>query len=308
MSNLTVRPARRSEAKPLIAFYDKSGGGKTLSALFLARGFVGRNGKIVMIESEAGRGEAHMDTVIGDSYVGGFDVISLREDFSPKTYSEAITLAERADAQALIVDSFSHEWEGVGGVLHMAEMKRQEGTKGQQVWTQAKIDHQRHVIGRLLQTPIPLVILCMRAKIPMEEYLDDKGKKQLRRSDMLVPKQDHDILFECFVHGHFDAEHKFHGTKYTKPELANVLRSGEVITNATGEALARWARNEPTATLGAIIARIAHALDLNELSAVGLAARGLPEGDKAAAGAAYKQRMQELTTAKAPPTEEPKGE
>lgn len=315
MSALTIRPARRSEAKPLIGFYDKSGHGKTLSALFLARGFVGRAGKIVMIESESGRGEAHMDTVIGDSCVGGFDVIPLRDDFSPKTYAEAITIAEKADAQALLIDSASHEWEGIGGVLHMAEMKRQDGAKSMQVWTQAKIDHQRHFIGRLLQTPIPLVVLCMRAKVPMEEYLDEKGKKQMRRSDMLVPKQDGDILFEMFVHGHFDDEHKFRGTKYTKPDLANVLRTGEVITNATGEALARWsqAKQEPVhvhvpVTLIEILERISGVTDKAALGIIGLAARGLPDDDKATAGAAYRAKMEELIGAKAPPKDEPGAE
>lgn len=297
MSGLTIRPARRGEAKPLIGFYDKSGNGKTLSALFLARGFVGRAGKIVMAESESGRGEAHMDTVIGASYVGGFDVVSLRDDFSPKAYADAIGLAEQANAQALIIDSASHEWEGIGGVLHMAEMKRQDGAKSMQVWTQAKIDHQRYFIGRLLQTPIPLVILCMRAKVPMEEYTDEKGKKQMRRSDMLVPKQDHDILFEMFVHGHFDPEHRFHGTKYTKPELADVLRSGEPITNATGEALARWAAGgaaSTTATLSDVVAAFKAATSIKDLQAAGGLAKGLPDADKGAAQVAYKERLEEL--------------
>ncbi len=316
--SLSIRPARRSEAKPLIGLYDLSGNGKTLSALLLARGFVGQAGKVVMIESESGRGEAHMDTVIECaqhkgafsrtcplcSYVGGFDVVPLRDDFSPKTYGNAISLAEEQGAQALIVDSSSHEWEGVGGVLHMAEMKRQDKAQGMQVWTQAKIDHQRHFIGRLLQTPIPLVILCMRAKVPMEEYTDEKGKKQMRRSDMLVPKQSSDILFEMFVHGHFDEKHNFHGTKYTKPELAAVLPSGKAFTNATGAALARWAAGGdakpvtstevPVASLAAIVAAIKVAETIEQLQQVGMRAKGLPEGDKAAAQFAYKERLERM--------------
>lgn len=292
MSGLVIREAKRSEAKPLIGFYDKSGNGKTLSALFLARGFVGRAGKIVMIESESGRGEAHTDTAIGTSYVGGFEVVSLREDFSPKVYADAITLAETANAQALIIDSASHEWEGVGGVLHMAEMKRQDGAKSMQVWTQAKIDHQRHFIGRLLQTPIPLVILCMRAKVPMEEYTDDKGKKQMRRSDLLVPKQDHDILFEMFVHGHFDPEHRFHGTKYTKPELAEVLRSNEPITNATGEALARWAsgtKPKPASKeLATVLELVKRATTADELTAAVAGASQLDDEEKKIVRDAYR--------------------
>lgn len=302
MSNLTVRPARRSEAKPLIGFYDKSGTGKTLSALFLARGFVGPNGKMGMIESEAGRGEAHTDTVIGNSHVGGFEVVSLRDDFSPQTYNDAITLAEKDGWKALIIDSASHEWEGIGGVLHMAEMKRQANATGMQVWTQAKIDHQRHFIGRLLQTSIPLVILCMRAKYPMEETKNEKGKKEMKRSTELVPKQDADILYEMFVHGHFDEEHCFHGTKYTKPELADVLKSGEPITNATGEALARWARGEspaaPTehsASLRLGLELIARAASIDELKKTGPAMESLTAEEKTIAKDAYKRKHAEIS-------------
>ena len=69
--------------------------------------------RVVMIETEAGRGEAYAD----DAEVGGYNVISLRESFSPKDYGEAITEAESSGAEVLIIDSASHEWEGVGGVL-----------------------------------------------------------------------------------------------------------------------------------------------------------------------------------------------
>lgn len=233
---LTVRQARRSEAKPLIGLYAESGAGKTLSALYLARGFVGPTGKIGMIETESGRGEAHVDSI-----EGGFEVISLRDDFSPRTFGEAFTLAEKSGWDALIVDSASHEWEGIGGVLHMAAENQAAGKKGPLVWQAPKIDHQRHFTGRLLQTPIKLVIVCMRAKYPMHE--DQKnGKKEWVRSTVLEPKQSEDILFEMFVHGWIGREdHAFHGTKYTRPELANIIRSGEPISVATGEALAKWA-------------------------------------------------------------------
>ena len=71
--SFSFRPAERSQAKPLIGLYAESGCGKTYSALLLARGFVGSAGKIGMIETEAGRGEAYADIV-----PGGYDVASLR--------------------------------------------------------------------------------------------------------------------------------------------------------------------------------------------------------------------------------------
>lgn len=294
--NLSIRKALRSEAKPLIGLYAESGAGKTFSALQLARGFVGPSGRIGMIETESGRGEAHVDSV-----PGGFDVISMRDDFAPRRCGDAITLAEASNLDALIVDSASHEWEGIGGVLHMAAANMDAGKKGLQVWQQPKIDHQRHFVGRLLQTPIKLVIVCMRAKYPMAE-ITKNGKKELQRSEVMEPKQSEDILFEMFVHGWIGRDdHAFHGTKYTRPELANVIKSGEPISIATGEALARWAAGgkavEPPRddrALGEFVGKVKAASSLEALNAIKGDASALPEADKAAARIAFKERFNAL--------------
>lgn len=230
----SFRPAKRSEAKPLIGLYAESGAGKTLSALLLARGFVGPTGKVGMIETESGRGEAYAD----DPRVpGGYAVLSLREDFSPGAFGEALAAAEKADLDALIIDSASHEWEAVGGVLHMAAKNEAAGKKGPLVWQQPKMDHSRHFILPLLGTPIPLVIVCMRARYPMQQ----KGK-EWARAETLVPYQSDTILFELFAHGWIDREHRFHGTKWTRDELRTVLRDNEPITLETGQRLAAWAK------------------------------------------------------------------
>lgn len=316
MSGMLVRAARRSSAKPVIGLYDKSGRGKTLSALFLARGFVGKQGRIGMIESESGRGEAHVDTRVGESYVGGFEVIPIwdhegEDKFSPRRYGEAIAEAERQKWDALIVDSASHEWEGEGGVLHMAALNQEAGKKGQDVWRVPKIDHQRHFMLKLMQTPIPLVIVCMRAKYPMvEEYNAEKKKKEWKRSTELEPIQSEDVLFEMFVHGHFDEQHGFHGTKYTKPELAEVLRSGQPFTNATGAALARWAAGDtapPPVETSVVLASFRAAQTIKELQVAGQVARGIPDGDKAAVMVAYKEQLERIKAATAP-AEQPKTE
>lgn len=258
--NFTLRPASKSQAKPLIGFYSESFGGKTHSALLLAKGFCGDMTKVGMIETESGRGEALAD----DPVVGGYQVISLRGDFSPANYGKAIAAMEAAGVRALIIDSASHEWEGVGGVLSMAAENQAAGKKGPIVWQQPKIQHQREFMLRLMQTPIELVIVCMRAKYPMYEVTakhverwEAAGRPGGRppkvgdwaRSWELEPKQSEDILFEMFVHGWFDKEeHRFHGTKYTLNELRNVLVDGECISVETGQRLSAWAAGNPART------------------------------------------------------------
>lgn len=232
----SFRPAKRSEAKPLIGLYSQSGGGKTMGALLLARGFVGPQGKVGMIETESGRGEAYADII-----QGGYDVISMRDDYSPLRYGEALTAAEKAGLGALIIDSASHEWESAGGVLDLAAQNQAAGKKGPLVWQQPKMLHQRHFMLRLLATPIPLVIVCMRAKYPMQEKTIN-GRKEWVRSDDLEPIQASDILYEMFVHGWLDQHHRLHVTKLTRPDLGQVFRDGELITLETGQRLAAWTR------------------------------------------------------------------
>jgi hypothetical protein len=297
MSRLAIRPARRSSAKPLIAFYAEGGGGKTRAALTLARGFVGASGKIVMIETESGRGEAYAGR---QDVAGDFFVVPLHYDpadkdcentYSPENYGEAISVAEREKADALIVDSCSHEWEGIGGVLDWAEKNREEGKKGQQVWLQPKMMHQRHFLSRLLMTPIPLVILCLRAKYPMEEKVVN-GKKEMFRSEKLEPKQSSDILYDIFVHGWFDREtHCFHATHYQDDSLATVIENGKPITQATGAALARWAAG---VTLDSVMASMKAATTLDELKAAIGPGRVLGGEDKAKVKEFLEKRKEEL--------------
>jgi RecA/RadA recombinase len=242
---IAFRPAKRSEAKPLIGLYAESGAGKTLSALLLARGFVGPEGRIGMIETESGRGEVYADD---PRLPGGYAVLPLRETFSPEVYGEAIQQAEKESFDALIIDSASHEWDAVGGVRHMAAMAEEEGKKGMLVWQAAKMAHQRHFMLPLLTTPIPLVILCMRARYPMEERKGVPEKDRWQRSEWLVPYQSDTILFEMFVHGWIDRpQHRFHGTKYSREDLRGILRDNEPITVDTGQRLAAWASGGTTA-------------------------------------------------------------
>ena len=65
MSAFTITPATQQSVKPLIGLYGKSGGGKTLSALYLMRGIVGPKGRIVGVDTENGRMSMFADLVPG---------------------------------------------------------------------------------------------------------------------------------------------------------------------------------------------------------------------------------------------------
>jgi len=275
-----------------------------MSALLLAKGFVDDMGKVVMIETESGRGEIFAD----DSTVGGYQVLSLRDNFSPMEYGKAIDAVNKSGAQALIVDSASHEWEGVGGVLSMAADNEAAGKKGQSVWQRPKIDHQTYFMLRLMQTPIPLVIVCMRAKYPMEQVVID-GKKEWQRSKKLAPKQSDDILFEMMVHGWVDDDHKWHATKYSKEEFKQIFVDKQRIDVDTGARLAEWAKGivpaidevMSAAILTDLTTRIKKADTLDKLQFIGNEfnkqhKKAMTEEDKAVTMKAYQEKKTALTT------------
>lgn len=240
------RPAQRSNAKPIIGLYSESGGGKTYSALLLARGFVGPNGRIAMIETESGRGESYSDPHEYPEFAGtgtrNYEAAPLTNDFSPKAYYALIRDAEKERFDALIVDSCSHEWESTGGVLDMAAERQAAGAKSMLVWQEPKIMHKRFFMLPLTGCSIPLVIMCMRAKYPMQEVTKN-GKKEWVRSTKLEPIQSEDVLYEMFIHGWLDQEqHNFYRTKCTSKALESTFVSGQPITLDTGKQLALWAK------------------------------------------------------------------
>ncbi len=176
MSNYTFRPAVREAVSLLIGLIGPSGGGKTYTAMRLATGIVGKGKRFVVIDTEARR-SLH--------YAGmfNFDFGELKSPFRPETYAEAIKAADEAGYGAIVVDSFSHEWAGEGGILDWQEeeltrmagddWKRREACK-MASWIKPKMAH-KQMVQRLLQVRANL-ILCFRAeeKIAMEK--DSQGK------------------------------------------------------------------------------------------------------------------------------------
>lgn len=234
--SMTIKPATRQGVKPLIDLYSESGCGKTYSALMLARGLVGPSGKIVMIDTESGRGSLYADVI-----PGGYNTLELTTPFSPARYIEAITAVEESGADVLIIDSMSHEWEGLGGVLDMAgDNEARSGKPGLHCWKEPKMQHARMML-KLLQTPLP-VICCVRAKYKSRQKKDDKGKTVIVKDDYTTPIQADDFIFEATAHAEILPDHTIRLTKCSHPSLRECfpLDGKEPIAIKHGEAIARW--------------------------------------------------------------------
>ena len=247
---ITFRPAARSSSIPLIGIFGESGTGKTMSALLLARGFVGPKGRIVMIDTESGRGALYADVI-----PGGYSHGVLGEPFTSDRYIEAIREAEK-NADLIIIDSASHEWEGIGGVLDQAAaIEERTGKAGLHCWNKPKAAHTKFMLKLLgLRKP---VIVCLRAKFKSRQLPDPKkpGKTMILRDAHASPIQDDAFIFEMLVHfetlkattdGKPDRHH-IRLTKCSHPDLVPCFPSGSPITVEHGKAMAQWAKAEKPA-------------------------------------------------------------
>lgn len=108
------------EFRPAASFTDRHGlfvsligppnSGKTFSALRLARGIAGPKGKIAVADTEGGR-TLHLKKDFD------FDFALIDPPHRPEFYLNAARDAEKAGYDVLLIDSFSMEWRGIGGVL-----------------------------------------------------------------------------------------------------------------------------------------------------------------------------------------------
>lgn len=231
-----IKPATRQGIKPLVGLYAESGCGKTYSSLLLARGMVGSTGKIVMIDTENGRGSLYADVL-----PGGYDVLALTEPFSPARYIEAFQTSEESGAQIIVVDSMSHEHEGIGGVLDMAgENEFRSGRAGLHNWKTPKMEHNK-LVQRILRSPVP-VICCIRAKYKTRQKKDEKGKTVIVKDDVTSPIQSEDFIFEMTAHAEILQNHTIIVTKCSHPSLRECFPAdkSEPIGVKHGQLLAQW--------------------------------------------------------------------
>lgn len=156
MTVFQFKPAARSGVGLFVGVAGGTGSGKTFSALRLARGIVGPTGKVAAIDTEARRMSHYSD-------IFKFDVADMAPPFRPERFAQAAEDAERAGYAAIVIDSFSLEWVGEGGVLEWHdELKGDDEKQNMRAWIKPKMAH-KAMISSFLQRRIPIVF-AMRAE------------------------------------------------------------------------------------------------------------------------------------------------
>ncbi len=233
---------QRSGTHILGAFYGLSGSGKTQSALLTGRGLAGPKGKLVLLDTENGRGRFYAKKI-----PGGYAYAQLKAPFTPERYIQALRQLERAGYDVAVIDSVSHAWEGSGGVLEAADAT---GKQGLLKWAAPKQRH-KSFMQELLQTQMHLMI-CLRAKEKIVEQTDPETGKKPLVSAGFFPIQEKgfkfEMTFQLFMH---DRQIEGAGPVggYFVPEkvpgdLLSAFNRKEQVGIACGEALAKWIAGE----------------------------------------------------------------
>lgn len=185
------KPATREASYARIALSGPSGSGKTYTALALATAL---SDKVAVIDTE--RGSA-------SKYVGlngwAFDTTT-PDRFSPRSLVELLGEAAGAEYGCVVIDSLSHYWMGVDGMLEQADRHAVRGNTFAG-WKEVRPD-ERRMIDALVSYPGHIVV-TMRSKTEYVIEENDKGKKTPRKVGM-KPEQREGIEYEFDVVGDLD--------------------------------------------------------------------------------------------------------
>lgn len=230
--------AKRENVSLLIALAGPSGSGKTFSALRLAYG-VSPGGKVAFIDTEARRGLHYADRF-------NFMHFDMKPPFSPARFSEAIGAAEATGAEVVIVDSFSHEHDGEGGIIDMADAIERAGTKSPGNWRVPKGEHKK-LVQTILQSRVS-IIFCLRAD---EKIKIEKQQIDGRLKTVIVPMGWTPICEKRFMYEQTTSftltDDRPGRPNYQLPHKVQdqhraFFPDGELIGEEAGKHLAAWAR------------------------------------------------------------------
>jgi hypothetical protein len=218
-----LRKATRKQAKIRLGLSAVSGGGKTYSAILIAKGMTGDLSKVAIIDTENGSADLY-------AHLGDFNVLPLTAPFSPERYIEAIRTCEKAGMEVIIIDSISHEWDGKGGCLEIVESL---GGKYQD-WARVTPRHQAF-IEAILHSPSHIITTVRRKQD--YEMIKDGNKIKVEKGGLREITRE-GFEYELTINLELDTRHNAIASK----DRTNLFmgRPAFIPSEKTGEIIAEW--------------------------------------------------------------------
>lgn len=232
MSVIQIRKAQREGARLIIGLGGVSGCGKTYTAIQLAYGLANyQAGKVGFLDTENKRGSLYSDILPAGAEP--FLIGDLYAPFTPQRYIDAIMEFQKAGVEVLVIDSASHEWEGTGGCIDIAEA----GNPKMPNWQKAKKEHKRFM-NAVLQSDMH-IIFCVRAREKDKPEKID-GKTEYVHMG-LQPIQEKNFMFEMTASLMLEDQGARQVVTKCPAALQAFLGRGEgYITPADGKAVRDW--------------------------------------------------------------------
>jgi hypothetical protein len=222
---MELKLATKKQVKLRLGLSAVSGGGKTMSALLLAKGLVGDWSKIAVIDTENESASLY-------SHLGAYYTIPLSAPYTPERYIQAIKTCEDAGIECIVIDSITHEWDGKGGILEIhGAMSGNSFTN----WSAVTPRHSKF-IEAILQSKCH-VITTVRRKQDYEMTVNDKGKQTPVKVGLKEITRE-GFEYELTINFNLDDKHQCTASK----DRTNLFmdQPSFVITEETGEAIKQW--------------------------------------------------------------------
>ncbi len=227
---MRLQQAERKQAKIKLGLQGPSGSGKTYSALLMAYGLINDWSKIAIIDTENHSADLY-------AHLGTYQVLALDKPYSPERYIEAIDICEQAGMEAIIIDSISHEWEGIGGILEThGAMLGNSFTN----WAKVTPRHNEFV-QQILQSNCH-IIATIRSK--QEWVLSEKNGKMVPEKLGLKGVTREGLDYEFTIVFELDIKHQATSTKDRTGLFMD--KPSFMISTATGQRIASWCKSGKT--------------------------------------------------------------
>jgi hypothetical protein len=165
-----------------------------------------------------------------------FDVIDLKPPFTPERYVEAISAAEAAGYEIIIVDSVTHCWSGKGGCLELVDDIAKAQFRGN-TWSAFSVitPRWRAFVDAILRSSAH--IICTGRSKTETAQVEDHGKKKVAKLGMKLEARD-GLEYEFTTV--LDLVHDGHYATVSKDRTGIFSGDPKPITVETGKRLAEW--------------------------------------------------------------------
>ena len=222
-TNTMFKKATRKQAKIKLAVTGASGSGKTFSSLRLAKGLADGK-KVAVIDTENGSASLYSDRF-------DFDTLDLSPPFTHDKFIQAISAAEGAGYEVLVIDSASHIWEGI-----LEYKSKLDGRGGNSYTNWADAGNKfKGILDAVLQSKLH-VICCLRSKMDHVIDKDSSGRTTIKKVGMAPIMRD-GIEYEFTTVLDVDMSHQASASKDRTGMFTDKIFQ---VTEDTGKAIAKW--------------------------------------------------------------------